>query len=187
MVAPAKGGSLPYLGSTIFIVTLVAGLAVAMVAWWLVVRALAPRFVERSRERWERRPILTVLLGGVLGGFGTIAGVGVAAIENPGAKLLGLAWLTLLAAIALAGTAGLAARIGRGLGSPSDEGREWFHTLKGGVALELSFLLPFFGWVVLLPIALYGGFGAAVQSAGSLLIGRLRPRPIAPDAGVESP
>ena len=165
---------MPYLGSTIFFVTLVTGLAVAMTAWWVLVRAVAPRFVEKSRERWERRPIATVLLGAVLGGFGTLAGVGVAAIENPGAKLIGVAWLVLLAAIGLSGAAGLAARVGRGLASPTDEGREWFQTLKGGVALELSFLLPFFGWLVLLPMALCGGVGAAVQSFGSLALERIK-------------
>lgn len=165
---------MPYLGSTIFVVTMVAGLAVAMTAWWVLVRAVAPRFVERSRKGWERRPVLTLLLGAVLGGFGTLAGVGVAAIENPGAKLVGVTWLVLLAAIGLSGAAGLAARVGRGLASPSDEGREWFQTLKGGVALELSFLLPFFGWLVLLPMAIYGGVGAAAQSLASLGLERLR-------------
>lgn len=165
---------MPYLGSTIFFVTLVTGLAVAMTAWWVLVRAVAPRFVEKSRERWEQRPISTVLLGSVLGGFGTLAGLGVASIENPGAKFLGVAGLVMLAAIGLSGAAGLAARIGRGLASPSDEGREWFQTLKGGIALELSFLLPFFGWMLLLPLALYGGVGAAVQSLGSLALERIK-------------
>jgi hypothetical protein len=156
---------LPYLGSTVFVVTMVGALALALTAWWLLWRALAPRFVERSRERWRRRPIVTVLLGSVTGGFGTILGGALLSVDHPAAKLAGAALLTALLSVALAGTAGLAALVGRGLASPTDEGREWFRTVKGGAVLELSFLLPLVGWLVLLPLAVYGGLGAAMQAA----------------------
>ncbi|HJL18776.1 MAG TPA: hypothetical protein RMH99_24150 [Sandaracinaceae bacterium LLY-WYZ-13_1] len=163
---------MPYLGSTLFVVTLVAALLLALTAYWLLVRALAPRFVERSRERWRRRPILTTLLGGVIGGLGTGVGLLLMSLDVGVAKLAGAGMITALLAVALAGAAGLAARVGEGLASPSDDGREWFQTLKGGAVLELSFLLPFFGWLVLMPLAIYGGFGAALSAAVQGLVER---------------
>lgn len=167
---------MPYLGSTLFAVTLFGAFALAVTAWWLLVRSLAPRFVERAKERWSRRPIITTLLGFVTGGFATIVGVGLCSVGNPATTIAGTAWLTALLALSLAGTAGLAARIGEGLASPSDEGREWIRTLKGGVVLELCFLLPVLGWFVVAPIAVYGGLGAAIQALVQALVALPRTR-----------
>lgn len=169
---------MPYLGSTVFFASSIAALAVALNAWWLATRALAPEFVERSREQWSSRPVLTVLLGGVTGGFATIVCIVLLSIDHAVAKLAGSGLAMCVLAFALCGTAGLAARIGRGLASPSDEGREWFQSLKGGAVLELTFLLPFLGWFVLLPIAVYGGLGAAIVALVRPLfasIGHARP------------
>ncbi len=165
---------MPYLGSTVFFGSLVVSIALAMSAWWLAMRSLAPGFVERARERW-RRPITTVLLGAIVGGAGTIASVLLLSMPYPLAKLLGGAIATGIGALALAGTAGLAALIGRGLASPSDEGREWFQCVKGGLVLELTFFLPILGWLVWMPIALFGGVGASLLGgAGALFARRAR-------------
>lgn len=173
---------MPYLGSTVFFVTLIGALVVALTAWWLLVRSLAPGFVARARDRWDRRPVLTVLLGAVTGGFATLVVVGLFAVGHPAATFVATLALTGLLAFALAGTAGLAQRIGEGLASPTDEGREWFRCLKGGAVLELCFLLPVLGWFLVLPLAVYGGFGAALGSMALGLHARLR----APATRVES-
>ncbi len=165
---------MPYLGSTVFFVTVVGALVLALTAWWLLVRALAPGFVARARDRWSRRPVLTPLLGAVTGGFATLVVAGLFAVGHPAATFLGAVASTGLLAFALAGTAGLAERIGEGLASPTDAGREWIRCLKGGAVLELCFLLPILGWLVVLPLAVYGGFGAALGSLALGLHARLR-------------
>ncbi|MCA9611031.1 MAG: hypothetical protein KC619_35800 [Myxococcales bacterium] len=173
---------MPYLGSTVFFVTLVGALVLALTAWWLFVRSLAPGFVGRARDRWSRRPVLTVLLGAVTGGFATLVLIALFAVGHPAASFVATVAATGLLAFALAGTAGLAQRIGEGLASPTDEGREWFRCLKGGAVLELCFLLPVLGWFLVLPIAVYGGLGAALGSVALGIHARLR----APAAHAES-
>ena len=37
----------------------------------------------------------------------------------------------------------------------------WRSTLRGGVVLELTYLLPFLGWFVILPASIIIGSGAA--------------------------
>jgi len=157
---------LPYLGSTVFFISLFGALFIALNGYFLLVRSLAPDFVEGAATRLRRRPILTPLFGGILGSAAAIASI-VLLSAGPGvAKLAGTILAVGVLALALAGTTGLCAIIGEGLSSPSDEGRHWFRCLKGGVVLELTFFLPLFGWFVVLPIAVLGGLGA---SAGALV------------------
>jgi hypothetical protein len=59
--------------------------------------------------------------------------------------------------IALAGTAGMALRIGRNLCADSSP---WQQSLRGGVMLGLVFITPFLGWGFLLHAGLASGFGA---------------------------
>jgi hypothetical protein len=59
------------------------------------------------------------------------------------------------------GVSGLATSIGRRLASPLDEQRPWRSTLRGGVVLELTFLLPILGWFVIQPASIIIGSGAA--------------------------
>jgi hypothetical protein len=58
------------------------------------------------------------------------------------------------------GVAGLATTIGRRLPSPTDQLSPWRATLRGGIALELTYLLPFLGWFIVLPAATIIGTGA---------------------------
>ena len=58
------------------------------------------------------------------------------------------------------GVAALATMIGNKLPSPADQGRPWKSTIRGGVVLELSYLLPVLGWFFILPISLIVGAGA---------------------------
>ena len=62
------------------------------------------------------------------------------------------------------GIAGLATVVGQRLPSPGDAERPWNATIRGGIVLELAFLLPFLGWFVLLPVSLLIGAGATVRS-----------------------
>ena len=90
--------------------------------------------------------VLTKTLFSMLGPVGKIAGVGVVCLYMLQAHT---------------GVSGLATSIGRRLLSPIDEQRPWRSTLRGGVVLELTYLLPFLGWFVILPASIIVGSGAA--------------------------
>jgi hypothetical protein len=64
--------------------------------------------------------------------------------------------------IANSGVAGLVTCIGERLPSPLDIGQPWRATLRGGVILELAYLLPILGWFGLLPLSMTIGCGASV-------------------------
>jgi hypothetical protein len=90
--------------------------------------------------------IVAAVLLNVLGAPGRIAGIGV---------------ICLYVLQANTGVAGFVTSIGRRLASPVDADRPWRATLRGGIVLELAWLLPILGWFVLLPAATIVGCGAA--------------------------
>jgi hypothetical protein len=52
--------------------------------------------------------------------------------------------------------------IGERLASSIDIGQPWRATLRGGVAMELAYLLPILGWFVILPVTMTIGCGASL-------------------------
>ena len=78
--------------------------------------------------------------------------------------------ISLFVLFASTGVAGLATTIGHRLPSPADADRPWKATIRGGIVLELAYLVPFLGWFVLLPGSLILGAGCAVRA----LIGNCR-------------
>lgn len=168
---------MPYLSSTIFVASLVLAVLLSLTGYMLLVRAMFPAFVERSSTAWSSRPVATVALGAPVAIVLILISVGLLNAPNGALRLIGFLVTGLSLGLTFAGTAGLAARIGRGLASPSDHGREWAGLLRAGIVLELSMLFPILGWFVIAPIAVIGGAGAAVQA---LFARRAAPLPIAP-------
>lgn len=152
---------MPYLGSTLFVGSLIVALGLGMVGYFALARALWPSWTLRARQRWSDRPWTTVMAG--LGIAVPAVTMCIVIAQGPGPlSAIGGLSLGLLLGLALVGTAGLATHIGARLGAPTDAGRDWVQTVRGGVVLELSCLVPILGWFVLLPIALVGGLGASV-------------------------
>ena len=89
--------------------------------------------------------ILAGMLRKMPGGFGTITSVALS---------------SLYFVYASAGMAGLATCIGLRLTSPADSERPWRATLRGGIVLELAYLLPILGWFLILPVSIIAGSGA---------------------------
>ena len=147
----------------VFSVTFIlAGLMITLPALWLLLRALFPGAVGRSRDRIAARPVACFLLGLLpaallFGGAAVLANV-----AGPAGKAA--AFLLFVAGVLLAGVglAGFSAVVGERLPSAADEGRPWRGLVRGAVCLELSFLLPFIGWFGVLPLAMVTGLGAAV-------------------------
>jgi hypothetical protein len=148
----------------VFTVTLViVGFLVVYIAYWLMSAGLFPRFVERCSEQLGRSPILTTLVGGVV--LVPVVAIGLAISSkapNSAGKIAGLGIALVGMLGALFGSAGLALRIGEGLKSRRDERDPWRRVLRGGVVLGLTFVMPFLGTFVVMPLAFAAGFGAFV-------------------------
>jgi hypothetical protein len=145
---------------------LTAGSFVALVGAWLATHALWPRAVARFDDELAR-PVRATIVGLLTSVPLFVIGAAMAekGKEAPPLGVFGVALLLLLLVAAVLGAAGLARRIGAGLASPVDDSQPWRRSLRGGLVLAASFLLPFGGWFVLLPWALVSGFGAVVLAA----------------------
>jgi hypothetical protein len=149
---------------------IITGTYLILVCYWLAAAALFPRVVEGCRERYGRHPFLATVVGLALMAPFLIFGLTAAQhIHHPlpsnALKVLLLSPLLL----AFLGSAGLALRIGEGLidDRVGTERGLWRPVLRGGLVLAPTFLVPFFGWFVLLPWVLVSGFGSAVLSLAS--------------------
>ena len=151
------------------VVFLILGMLITLPALWLLLKALFPAAVGRSRDRIAATPI-RCFLAGIVPAFASVALMAQPAPPVKGVGVLLFLGLVLLAGI---GMAGLSTIVGERLPSAADEGRPWRGLVRGAVCLELAFLLPVVGWLGLLPIALVTGLGAA-------LIGLIAPKAAAP-------
>lgn len=144
---------------------IILGTLLVLGANWIGAFALFPGLVERSAQRYGRRPVAATLLGLVVGVPVFVVGLGVIkAIGHPLVGVLITGALMVPFLLALAGSAGLALRIGAGMPAPIDAAQPWRRVLRGSVVLGLTFLMPILGWFVLLPWALVSGLGAALMA-----------------------
>lgn len=144
------------------IVLLIVGGMLVFLSHWLACHALFPKAVERSRDLYGR-PVLLTMLGLVTAGPIILLGIFIAQKggNNPLTQMIAATLFGLPVYLALFGSSGLALRIGEGLGGASDEAM-WRRTLRGGVVLALTYLLPFAGWIFLTAWTLVSGAGAAL-------------------------
>jgi hypothetical protein len=161
------------------IVFIVVGILLVYVTYWLLAEALFPALVERASRQYAR-PVRLTLIGLLAVILPVIAGLILANKANPATKLIGVTLLVVPGMLGLAGSSGLALRIGAGLNSPVDATQPWRRVLRGGIVLACSFLLPVVGWVVLPLWVLVSGLGALVLSWKVEKIEAEAPPPAAP-------
>ncbi len=143
----------------------IVGVYVVLIAYWLGAAALFPAAVERCSQAYGRRPVAATFLGLAVGIPALLIAVAVAkALPHPLVGVIATGAMMVPTLFALAGSAGLAARIGAGLPSPLDTAQPWRRVLRGGVVLGLLFVMPVLGWFVLLPWAMISGLGVALMS-----------------------
>ena len=138
------------------VVLVILGLLSVFVAAWLATAGLFPALASRCAERLGDSPFVCAAAG--LGAAIPLIAAGVLLgrlSTNPLGKLASAVLLVLTLLAMLAGTTGLALRIGRGLTSARDEAEPWRRVLRGGVVLALTFLS-----LVVVPLALVPGLGA---------------------------
>lgn len=147
------------MADTMAIFFVILGFLLAFPALWLLCRGLWPQTVANAATICQRgliKPfiaglpvtILMIIAAAALGNLGTAGKISSAAV------------VCLYLMIANCGVAGLATAIGERLASRIDAGQAWRATLRGGIALELSYLLPILGWFGILPISITIGCGA---------------------------
>lgn len=146
------------------VVLSITGLLTLFVGWWLAITGLFPQFVAGCSDKLGTAPVKCFAVGLTLAVpliFGLAALTKIS--TNPAAKLFSLALMIFLLLLALAGTAGLALRIGQGLPSPDVGDAAWRSVRRGGIVLAITY-----GTIVLLPLTLLAGLGAlALVAAGS--------------------
>ncbi|MDA8016427.1 MAG: hypothetical protein MPN21_03175 [Thermoanaerobaculia bacterium] len=160
------------------ILLLVIGGLTVLVTYMLAAHALTPRLVERSAQApgsW-RGIIASFAVGIPAAGIALFVALALQSLGHVVATALALLVGTVPLALAFAGSAGVALRIGRGLPSAADRDAPWRTLLRGAIVLVLSFLLPFFGWFVTFPATLAFGLGAALLA--------VRPKRTAPEVAM---
>ncbi len=152
-----EGGAYPMNLADVFTVVLViVGLQTLCVGIWLATAGLFPRAAEGCAEKLGARPGRCLLAGTAAAVPLLAAGIAISrAMPNAPGKLFGAAVIVGTILAALAGTAGLALRIGRGLPEARDEQEPWRRVRRGGIVLAITYLT-----LILLPLTLLAGFGA---------------------------
>lgn len=141
----------------------IVGFLLSLQGLWMLSRALWPGRVQNASFRVHRNGVASFFLGLVIVIVVLIIAASLSKLGAPG-QFFAFAIGSAFVVYANIGVAGLATHIGRRLPSPSDALRPWRATVRGGVALELAYLVPIVGWLGLLPISLMLGAGATTLS-----------------------
>ena len=139
------------------------GVVLVATSYFAFSAALAPRITHRARVRFAMRPWLPMLIGaGVSLPWVLIALV---LLQQPvaGLKFVGAVALSAWVLLGLVGGAGVAQHIGRpphngDLHSPA----VWTDSIRGGLFITLTWVLPLVGWFAMLPLTLATGVGCLI-------------------------
>lgn len=147
------------MADTISIFFVILGMLLAFSGLWLLSRGLWPEAVEAVAERCAKR-IWPYFIAGIPLTLVMIVLTRVLFVLGPVGKIAGLGVVCFYILQAHIGVSGLVTAIGRRLPSSLDQHSPWRETLRGGIALELTYLLPIVGWFVVLPLSIVIGTGA---------------------------
>ncbi|HET6976949.1 MAG TPA: hypothetical protein VFI24_11535 [Pyrinomonadaceae bacterium] len=147
------------MADTMSIFFVILGMLLAFSGLWLLCRGLWPDAVEAAAARCAKR-VWPYFLAGIPLTLVTIVLARTLFVLGPVGKFASVAVVCFYMLQAHTGVSGLATAIGRRLPSPLDERSPWRATLRGGIALELTYLLPILGWFVVLPASIIIGTGA---------------------------
>jgi len=137
----------------------IVGIILVLNSYWLAAVSLAPGWVAACADRY-RQPGRVTLTGVIVVIPGVILVMLFRNSHHAIGNALSIIVIGILLIVGMAGSAGMAQRIGQGLVSPKDEIQPWRRVLRGGIVFAFMMLLPFVGWFVVLPWALVSGLGA---------------------------
>ena len=142
----------------------IIGFLLSLQGLWLLSLALFPRRVARAADRCRHHGIASFFVGILITGVALLIGAVLARRGGGPRHGVGGLFLSLFTLYAGVGMSGLVTFIGQRLPTPSDAIRPWRTTVRGGIVLELAYLLPIVGWFVLLPFSVIMGAGAITLS-----------------------
>ncbi len=148
-----------YTGTVWGFTLIILGFLLSLGAAQLMVSALFPGLVAQAAHNLEKKPVRVGLLGLVpaIAIFLLFAGF---ANGGGGVKFF-TAMILFPSSVLLAGGLGAVSLVvGRRLPSPSDEARPWRGLIRGALTTELAYVLPFVGWLFVLPVSAVAGLGA---------------------------
>jgi hypothetical protein len=141
----------------------ILGFVIVFVCYWLMAAGVAPEFVGRAADQLRRGAFRSTALGLVTMIPLIVIGALISQKASNGVlKIIGITIVLLPLLFALFGSAGWALRVGTGLKSRRDEREPWRRVLRGGIVLGITFVLPFIGTFVLMPLVFLSGFGAFI-------------------------
>ena len=149
----------------VFSVTLIIlGFSLAQQGLWLLSRALWPGRFAAATLRCRRNPVASFLVGLPVTGAWMFAVTVAGKAFGAAGQVAAFALFILFWVYANVGTAGFVTHVGQRLSSPADASRPWAATVRGGVATELAWLVPFVGWFGVMPVSIVLGAGATTLS-----------------------
>jgi hypothetical protein len=144
---------------------LVVGTLMVFVSYWLLSVSLFPAMVERSRLAYGARPARLTMIGALAALPLMVVGAGLMkGAPNAALKIIGAGLASLPILLGLIGSAGLSERIAHGLKHADDARTPWRRSLRGGLVLSFTFLLPIVGWFGVLPATILSGFGVMLTT-----------------------
>lgn len=150
------------LADTLGILLVVLGVLAATNGLWLFNRALFPDLTEGAGLKMLDSPFKTFFLGLPLL-FLTILTVAFLSKLGKGPnELLGLVLLASFIYFSSIAVSGFASSLGEKLGF--DGRKPWKLVACGGFVLELTFLFPLLGWIVIFPCVTVSGAGATLMT-----------------------
>ncbi len=142
------------------------GVILVATAYFALSAALAPRITQRARIRFAQRPWLPILIGVGVSLPWIVTGLALVSAPLAPAKFAGVVISLLWVLLGLVGGAGLAQHIGAAR-SPQMSGEHvmppsWTDSVRGGLFITLTWILPFVGWFLMLPLTLATGVGCLI-------------------------
>ncbi len=137
------------------------GVILVATAYFTLGAALAPGLTERARRRFAQRPWLPLLLGTAVSVPWVVSSLVLLNVQSSPIKFAGAVLGCLWLLVGLIGGSAMAQHVGR---SGSEAPPSWVHTVRGGLLISLTWVLPLVGWLIMLPLTLATG-------AGCLLLG----------------
>lgn len=149
---------------TMAIFFVVLGVLIAFPSLWLLCSGLFPNFVLRTELAVHKGYWKSFFIGIPVIALSVILVAAVGKLPATFGQIGGILCFSFLMFFAQTGVAGLATHVGKRLRSPADIERPWKATLRGGIVLVLSYLLPLLGWFFILPLSLIIGAGSSARA-----------------------
>ena len=145
------------------ILSFIVGGYLFFVSFWVCTQSLFPKFVRAAQDTYSR-PFLNAVVGLIsVGALAVVLTVLQKAGQGGLSQMFGVVLGTLFLGGSLAGSAGLARRIGSGMIHPSDKDQPWRRTLRGGMTLGMLLLIPIVNFATL-SLVLVPGLGAFLRT-----------------------